>query len=78
VDDGNKAKFHSWGNCSRTFCFVCCQRNIKIKIYKNIILLVVFYECETSYIALREEPRLRAFTKRVLRKTLGLKWNEII
>jgi hypothetical protein len=35
--------------------------NVKVKIYKTIILLVVLYECETWSLTLREEHRLRVF-----------------
>jgi hypothetical protein len=35
--------------------------NLKIKVYKTIILLVVLYGCETLSLTLREEHRLRVF-----------------
>jgi hypothetical protein len=35
------------------------SRNVKIKIYKTIILPVVLYGCETLSLTLREEHRLR-------------------
>jgi hypothetical protein len=34
-------------------------RNVKIKIYKTIILPAVLYGCETLYLTLREEHRMR-------------------
>jgi hypothetical protein len=37
------------------------SRNLKIRIYKTIILPVVLYGCETWPLALREEHRLRVF-----------------
>ena len=37
------------------------------KIYRNIILPVVLYGCETCSLTLREEHRLRVFEDRVLR-----------
>jgi sorting nexin-29 len=37
------------------------SRNLKLKIYKTIILPVVLYECETWSVTLREEHRLRVF-----------------
>jgi hypothetical protein len=46
------------------------SRNIKIKIYKSIILPVVLYGCETWSLTLREEHRLRVFENRVLRRYL--------
>jgi hypothetical protein len=38
------------------------SKNINIKIYRTIILLVVLYGCETWSLTLREEHRLRAQT----------------
>jgi hypothetical protein len=43
------------------------SKNLKIKIYKTIILPVVLYWYETWSLTLREEHRLRVFEKRVLR-----------
>jgi hypothetical protein len=43
-------------------------RNIKIRIYKTVILPVVLYGCETWSLTLREEQRLGVFENRVLRK----------
>jgi hypothetical protein len=43
------------------------SRNVKVKIYKTIILPVVLYGCETWSLTLREEHRLRVFENRVLR-----------
>jgi hypothetical protein len=46
----------------RAFCLlVCCQKNLKIRIYSTIILPVVLYVCETWSLILREEHRLRIF-----------------
>jgi hypothetical protein len=45
--------------------------NVKIKIYKTIILPVVLYGCETWSLTLREEHRLRVFENRVLRRIFG-------
>jgi hypothetical protein len=36
-------------------------KNLKIKIYKTVILSVVLYGCETWSLTLREEHRLRVF-----------------
>jgi hypothetical protein len=44
------------------------SKNIKIRIYKCIILHVVLYECETLSLTLREDHRLRVFENRVLRR----------
>ena len=47
------------------------SKNLKIKIYRNIILPVVLYGCETWSLTLREEHRLRVFENRVLRRIFG-------
>jgi hypothetical protein len=47
--------------------------NVKIKIYKIMILPVVLYGCETWSLILREEHRLRVFENRVLRRVFGSK-----
>ena len=51
--------------------------NIKIQIYRTIILPVVLYGCETLLLTLREEHRLRMFENRVLRRTFGPKKYEV-
>jgi hypothetical protein len=48
-------------------------RNIKIRIYRTIILPVVLYRCETLSLTLAEEHRLMVFENRVLRRTFGPK-----
>ena len=39
------------------------SKNLKIKIYRNIILPVVLYGCETWSLTLREERKLRVFER---------------
>ena len=53
------------------------SKNIKINIYRNIVLPIVWYGCETWSLILREERRLRVFENRVLRKTFGPKGDEV-
>jgi hypothetical protein len=53
------------------------SRNVKVKIYKTIILPVVLYGCETWSLTLREEHRLRVFENRVLRGIFGPKRDEV-
>jgi len=53
------------------------SKDIKIKIYRTIILPVVFYGCETWSLTLRKEHRLRAFENRVLRRIFGPKRDEV-
>ena len=44
------------------------SKNLKIKIYRTIILPFVLYGCETWPLTLREERRLSVFENRVLRR----------
>ena len=53
------------------------SKNLKIKIYRTIIFPVVLYGCETWWLTLREEHRLRVFENRVLRKIFGPKRDEV-
>jgi hypothetical protein len=52
-------------------------KNLKIKIYRTIILPVVLYGCETWSLTLREERRLRMFENRELRRIFGPKMDEV-
>ena len=47
-------------------------KNVKIKIYRTIMLPVVLYGCQTWSLTLREESSLRVFENRVLRKILRI------
>ena len=54
------------------------SKNIKIKMYRTVILPVVLYEgCETWSLKLRGEHRLRMFENGVLGKILGPKKDEV-
>ena len=52
------------------------SKNLKIKIYRTIILPVVLYGCETWSLTVGEERRLRVFENRVLRRVFGPKRDE--
>jgi hypothetical protein len=52
-------------------------RNVKVKIYKTIILQAVSCGCETWSLILRKEHRLRVFVNRVLRRICGSKRDEV-
>jgi hypothetical protein len=52
------------------------SRNVKVKIYKTIILPVSYW-CETWSLTLRKEQRLRVFENRVLRRIFGPKRDEV-
>jgi hypothetical protein len=49
------------------------SKNLRIKIYRTIILPVVLYGYETWSLKLREESRLRLFENRVLKRKFGSK-----
>ena len=51
-------------------------KNIKIDIYRIIILHVVLYGCGTWSLTLGEERKLRVFENRVLRRIFGPKRDE--
>jgi hypothetical protein len=53
------------------------SKNLKIKIYTNIIWPVVLYGCETWSLTLREERRLRVFENKALRKIFGPRRDEV-
>jgi hypothetical protein len=53
------------------------SKNRKIKVYRNIILPLVSYGCETRSLTLREERRLKAFENRVLMRIFGPKRDEV-
>jgi hypothetical protein len=56
-----------------SFFFLSHIKNLKIKVYKTVILPVVLYGCETWSLTLGEEHRLRIFENTVLRKIDGPK-----
>ena len=53
------------------------SKNIKIKIYRTIILPVALYGCETWSLTLQEESKLRVFENMVLRRIFGPRRDEV-
>jgi hypothetical protein len=53
------------------------SRNVKVKIYRTIVLPVVLYGYETWSLTLKEEHRLRVFENRVLRRIFRPKRDEV-
>jgi len=53
------------------------SKNLKIKIYRTIILAVVLYGYETWLLILREERKLRVFENMVLRRIFGPRRDEV-
>ena len=61
----------------RSFAFCLLTRNLKVKIYKTIILPVVLYGCDTWSLTLREEHRLKISQNRLLRRIFGPKRDKV-
>jgi len=53
------------------------SKNLKINIYRTIILLVVLYGCETWSLILQEEGKLTVFENMVLRRIFGPSREEV-
>ena len=47
------------------------SKNLKIKIYRTIILPIVLYGCETWLLTLQNERKLMVFENMVLRRIFG-------
>ena len=62
--------------CAESLSYSFLSKNIKIKVYRNIILPVVLCGCETWSLILREKNWLRVFENRVLR-IFGPKRDEV-
>jgi hypothetical protein len=61
----------------RIWFFQFIIKNIKVKIYRAIILPVVVYGYETWSLTLKEECRLKVFENRVLRRIFLPKRDEV-
>jgi hypothetical protein len=57
--------------------FFLLSKEVKIRICRTIIKLVVLYGCETWSLTLREEQRPTVFGYRALRRIFGQKGNEV-
>ena len=53
------------------------SKNLKIKIYRTIILPIVLYGCETWSLTLQEERKMRVFGNMVLRRIFGPRRDEV-
>jgi len=53
------------------------SKNLKVKIYRSIVLPVVLYGCETWSLTLPEERKLRVFENMVLRRIFGPRRDEV-
>jgi hypothetical protein len=81
IQEEIKSRLKSGNACYHSVQNLLCSRllskNLEIKIYRNIILLVVLYGCETWSLTLSEERKMRVFENRVLRRTVGPKRDEV-
>jgi hypothetical protein len=77
IQEENKRRLNSGNACYHSVQNLLSSRllskNVKVRIYKTIILLVVLYGCETWSLTVREEYKLRVFENRVLRRIFGPK-----
>jgi hypothetical protein len=76
-----KRRFNSGNACYHSvqslLSSLLLSKNLKIRIYKTIILLVVLCGCETLSLTLREEHRLSVLEDRVLRRIFGPERDEV-
>ena len=76
-----KSRFKSGNACCHSVQYLLYSsllyKNLKIKIYRNIILPVFLYSCENWSLTLKEERRLWVFENRVLRRIFGPKRDEM-
>jgi hypothetical protein len=79
IHDEIKSRLNSRNACQysvQNFFFPSHIKNLKIKIYKPIMLPVMLYGCETWSLTLGKEHRLRGFENRVMRRIFGPKREE--
>jgi len=80
IQEEIKSRFKSRNVCHHSvqnllsYCLI--SKNIKIKIHRNIIFLVLLHGCKPWSLILREELRLRVFENRLLR-IFGPKQDEV-
>jgi len=81
IQEEIKSKLKSGNACyhlvQNLLYFSLLSKNLKIKIYRNIILPAVLNGSETWSLTLREERRLRVFENRVLRRIFWPKRDEV-
>jgi len=81
IQEEMKSRWKSWNACCHSvqnlLSSSLLSKNIKIKIYRSIILPDILYGCETWSLKLREERRLRVFENRVLRRIFEPQKDEV-
>jgi hypothetical protein len=53
------------------------SKNVKVRIYKTIVLSLVLYGCETWSLTLMDEHKQRVFENRVLKRIFGPKGERV-
>ena len=80
IQEEIKCRLKAGNSCNHSVQTLLSSRllseNLKIEIYKTIILPVVLYGYETWSLTLREESRLRIFENRILMRIFGPKRDE--
>ena len=81
IQEEIKSRLESGNACYHSvqiFCLtVCYPKNLKIKIYRTIILPVVLYGCEAWSLTLRDKRMLRVFESTMFRRIFGPKSDEV-
>jgi hypothetical protein len=81
IQEEIQIRFKSGNACCHSvqifFVFQFALKNMKIKIYRIIILPFILYGCETWSLTLREERTRRLFKDRVLRRIFGPKRDKV-
>jgi hypothetical protein len=82
IQEEIKTRFNSGNACYHSVQNLSSSRllskNVKIRMYKTVVLPMVLYWCETWSLKLREEHRVKVLENRVLRKIFGPKRGEVI
>ena len=77
TQEETKSRLKSGNDCYHSVQNHCSSslvsKNVKIKLYRIIILPVALYGCETWSLTLREERKLRVFENRMFREIFGPK-----
>jgi hypothetical protein len=80
MHEGIKSRSNMGNACYQSvqslLSFRLMSRNVKVKVYKTIILRVVLYGSETWTLTLRVEHKKRVFENRALRRIFGPKRDE--
>ena len=81
IAENIKSRLRTGNACNHSVQYLLSSsflsKNLKIKIYRTIILPAVLYACEAWSLTLREERKLRVFENVVMRRIFGPKRDEV-